>query len=102
MYLKSVNADAADDDDDDDDDAGSNFVCKKIGEHWKICIAPSVEGHFQQVSNSIFIYMIVCLFICLFIHSFIHFFFFPKNNYNNKIVSAHLEVDIMLNILLIK
>ena len=33
----------------DDDDAGSNFVYKKSGKHWEICIAPSVEGHFQQV-----------------------------------------------------
>ena len=64
-YVGLIKADAVDDDDDD-------FVYKKSG-HWEICIAPSVEGHFQQVSNSIFIYMIVCLFICLFIHSFIFF-----------------------------
>ena len=41
MYLKSANTDAR--------SSESDFVHKKFGEHWKICIAPSVEGHFQQI-----------------------------------------------------
>lgn len=65
MYLKSV-------------DAGSSktkLVHKKFGEHWEVSIVPSVQGQFQQVSNSILYItnthvLFVIHFVCSFTHSF--------------------------------